>query len=173
MLIYAFHPCIKSPTPRSFAGLMELYEANYMQVMRLCSGLHNIPHKAISSIEGALDLHLLLLERCKYTTTILLTYYFQDPSGQLKPDPNLKVRIYHDARQAEVLSRSYRRLGIEVNTQDLQSESELISKWILKRFLYKWLGYCRYQGHSFPGETVYFEQSRGLMRDSGTLTDLS
>ena len=173
MLIYSFHPCIKSPAPRSFAGLMELYEANYMQVMRLCAGLDNIPHSAVSSIDGALDLHLYLLERCKYTTTISLTYYFQDHNGELKPDPNLKVRIYHDACQAEVLSRSFRRLGIQVNTQDVSSKSELISRWSLNRFLYKWLGYCRYQGHSFPEETVYFEQSRSFTRDTGMLTDLS
>ncbi len=173
MLIYASHPCIKSPAPRSFPGLMELYEANYMQVMRLCSGLPNIPHKAVSGVDGALDLHLHVLERSKYTTTILLTYYFQDRIGELKPDPNLKVRIYHDARQAEVLSRSYRRLGIEVNTHDLKHKSEVISKWVLNRFLYKWLGYCRYQGHSFPGEAVYLEQSRSLMQDTETLTDLN
>ena len=173
MLIYASHPCIKSPAPRSFPGLMELYEANYMQVMRLCSGLPNIPHKAVSGVDGALDLHLHVLERSKYTTTIFLTYYFQDRIGELKPEPNLKVRIYHDARQAEVLSRSYRRLGIEVSADDSKTQSEVINKWVLNRFLYKWLGYCRYQGHSFPGEAVYSEQSRSVMQDTETLTELN
>ena len=97
-----------APIPRTFAGLMELYEGNYMRIRRLCPGLDTIPYYAVSRVENTLDLHIQILDRCKYTTTILLTYYFQEGLGHWRPNPNLEVRVYHDARQAEVLSRSYR-----------------------------------------------------------------
>lgn len=137
---------------------MELYETNYIRMMCLCPDLHCIKHNVASSVDGALDLHLQLLERCKYTTTVLLTYYFQDDVDKLKPEPNLVIRIYHDARQAEVLSRSYRRVRMEVETSNSQGSRELTNKWVLNRFLYKWLGYCRFLGHSFRGECIGAKQ---------------
>ncbi|MEN8129112.1 MAG: DUF1249 domain-containing protein [Pseudomonadota bacterium] len=134
---------------------MELYEANYIQFRRLCPGLEHISRTSCSRVEGVLDLHLRLIERCKYTTTLCLTYHFQDGLEHIKPEPNLKVRIYHDARQAEVLNRFVRRSGIEVNTRDLsRRKSELSVRWSLNRFLYKWLGYCCHQGHRLAQQQV-------------------
>jgi uncharacterized protein YqiB (DUF1249 family) len=63
------------------------------------------------------------------------------------------VRIYHDARQAEVMSRSYRRLNREIRHCGVYPRGwELRRRWDLNRFLYKWLGYCCYQGHCFRHE---------------------
>jgi uncharacterized protein YqiB (DUF1249 family) len=150
MLFNSYCSRIKTPDPRTFAGLMELYEANYIRLRRLCPGLDTITETSFSKTEGALDLHLRLIERCKYTTTIYLTYHFCDSLGELRPEPNLKVRVYHDARQAEVMSRSYRRLGREIRSRGLSPRGlELRRRWDLNRFLYKWLGYCCYQGHCF------------------------
>ncbi len=147
---------IQSPKPRSFVGLMDLYETNYMRIRRLCPELHRSSKHVVSTVPGALDLHLKVIERCKYTTTVILTYYFQDDAGNCAPNPNLKVRVYHDARQAEVVSRCFRRLGIEIGKHDFAGESELINRWKLNRFLYKWLGYCRYQGHFFTPKASDF-----------------
>lgn len=155
MLPNVFCSRIRSPDSQTFAGLMELYEANYIQLRRLCPGLGQLSRVGCSRVEGALDLHLHLIERCKYTTTIGLTYHFQDSLERIKPEPNLKVRVYHDARQAEVLSRSSRRSGIEVKACGLsRKNSELSVRWSLNRFLYKWLGYCYYQGHRFAQQQV-------------------
>jgi hypothetical protein len=140
---------------------MELYETNYIRMMCLCPGLHGLTHNLVSSVDGALDLHLQLLERSKYTTTILLTYYIKDDLGRLKPEPNLVIRIYHDARQAEVLSRSYRRVRREIEASNSQGSPELNNKWILNRFLYKWLGYCRFQDHSFREKIICSTQRDG------------
>ncbi len=140
---------IDSPRPRTFAALMEMYEANYMRLRCLCPALDAMPDHAVSRVCGALDLHLEVLERCKFTTTLLLTYYFDDPAAGRRANPNLIVRIYHDAHQAEVLSRSCRREQDEVSVSRDATESALACKWKLNRFLYKWLGYCRHQGHRF------------------------
>ncbi len=131
-------------------GLMELYEINYMRFRRLCPGLNGIRCCAVSRIEGALDLHLRILERARYTTTLKLTYYLQDTQGYgFVPNPDLKIRVYHDARQAEVLSRSLRQIELHVHSPGLGMDTELALRWRLNRFLYKWLGYCRHQGHGF------------------------
>ena len=138
-----------APKPQSFAALMELYEANYIRLRQLCPDLHRIDGEAVSRIRCGLDLHLQVLENSPFTTTLLLTYYFDEPTGLRRPDPNLIVRVYHDAHQAEVLSRVCRDTGGRISARDGASDSALHCKWRLNRFLYKWLGYCRRQGHCF------------------------
>lgn len=151
MLLKEPSAVLTRPEPRSFAALMELYEANYMRLRCLCPGLSSIAHRAVSSVPGALDLHLEVLERSRYTTTLLLTYRFScEGEGPPRANPNLVVRLYHDARQAEVLSRSCRRSDREIRIEGLRWDSALACKWRLNRFLFKWLGYCLHQGHGFP-----------------------
>ena len=149
MLLEKTRPFSASPRPESFAALMELYEANYIRLRQLCPDLHRIEGEAVSRISGGLDLHLQVLENSRFTTTLLLTYYFPDEAGGLRADPSVVVRVYHDAHQAEVLSRVCRVQEATVSTRATPADSALMCKWRLNRFLYKWLGYCRRQGHCF------------------------
>lgn len=149
MLLTERYVCCEIPSPRSFAALMEMYEANYIRLRRLCPGLSSLGGQVVSRVHGALDLHLIVLERSRYTTTLALTYELMGECGELTADPNLVVRMYHDARQAEVLSRSSRREGGEISIEALRGHSALSAKWRLNRFLFKWLGYCLHQGHRF------------------------
>jgi len=149
MLREKTRPIIASPRPQSFAALMELYEANYIRLRQLCPDLHRIEGEAVSRVAGCLDLHLQVLEDSRFTTTLLLTYYFPDEAGGHRADPSLVVRVYHDAHQAEVLSRVCRVQDGRVSARDPIGDSALMCKWRLNRFLYKWLGYCRRQGHCF------------------------
>lgn len=127
--------------PRSFAGLMDLYEHNYMRLRRLAPDLE-IADEMISISPGHLDLHLSISERCKYTTMLRLTYQFQQAEGILF-QPDMHIRVYHDARIAEVQDR------LDRNQQRIVTGNSLELKWKLNRFLYKWLGYCHFQGHCF------------------------
>ncbi|HDP90359.1 MAG TPA: DUF1249 domain-containing protein [Thioalkalivibrio sp.] len=149
MLTEITRPQSLSPRPESFAALMELYEANYIRLRQLCPDLHRIDGEAVSRVSGCLDLHLQVLETSHFTSTVLLTYYFPDAAGGLRADPNVVVRMYHDAHQAEVLSRVCRVRDARVSAQASGMDSALLCKWRLNRFLYKWLGYCRLQGHCF------------------------
>ena len=138
-----------TPQPESFAALMELYEANYIRLRQLCPDLHRIEGKAVSRVRDCLDLHLQVLETSRFTSTVLLTYYLPDEAGGRRADPNVVVRMYHDAHQAEVLSRVCRVRDARVGVRQTGVDSVLLCKWRLNRFLYKWLGYCRLQGHCF------------------------
>lgn len=127
--------------PKSFAGLMDLYEQNYIRLRKIAPDL-SIADQMISSVEGHCDLFMSVRERCKYTTMLSMTYRFGQPGNYLF-EPDLHLKIYHDAKVVEVQHLHSRSQGLIV-VDDL-----LIRKWATNRYLYKWLGYCLYQGHYF------------------------
>jgi len=137
------------PSPNSFAGLMEMYEGNYMRLRKLLGEKDAIPEVALSSISKGMDLYLQVLEQTKYTSTIVLTYYFSDDQLEFLPYPNIKVRIYYDALQAEVMSQAYRHKNPDFHAFNHQMDPTLLKRWRMNRFLYKWLAFCDRQGHSF------------------------
>jgi len=141
----AIHPGVRA---RDLPGLMELYELNYIQLRRLIPDLDILPDRVVSQVQGALDLHLTIVERAPYTTTLRLTYRFEDESGSF-PAPDLVLRMYHDAQVAEVISRGRRRGRRGAEYDRFHQRYPLEKKWEVNRFLHKWLGYCLHQGHGF------------------------
>ncbi len=139
---------IPHPDPNTFAGLMEVYENNYIKIRKLCGNFDVLHDYSYSSVSKALDLHLKVIERTKYTITLNLTYRFiEHNDNQSKDLPNLQVRVYFDAMQAEVLHRDMKRVAT-----DHPEQSRLRNKWRDNRFLYKWLCFCIAQGHAFDEE---------------------
>ncbi len=136
--------------PRTLASLMDLQDSNFRRLSRLAPELRQMRGRFVSRVVGALDLHLTVLERFKYTTTIQLTYQFPSEDGPLL-EPDVAIRLYHDARLAEVVSavRRHRSRTSHHCHQRRRWASELEHKWEQSRFLQKWLGYCLRQGHLF------------------------
>ncbi len=130
---------------RSFSGLMDLYEQNYLRLRKLAPDL-SVADQMISSVAGHTDLYLSVRERCKYTTMLSMTYRFGEP-GDYVFEPDLHLRVYHDARVVEVELFHQRKHGWVFNGYSLQH------KWVMNRFLYKWFGFCVYQGHFFQPMT--------------------
>lgn len=131
----------RAANPRSFAALMELYEQNYIRLRNIAPDLE-VAEQMISSVPEHQDLYLSITRRCKYTTMLRLTYRFEDEAEVLF-EPDLHLKVYHDARVVEVQQLHSRRRG------SLYLADLLEQKWMMNRFLYKWLGYCLYQGHYF------------------------
>lgn len=141
-------PAHLNPRHASFAALMELYESNYLRLRRLCPNLDALTGNQVSRVSGASDLHLTVLERTPYTTKLLLTYEFG--SGERsRRQPDLIVRMFHDARQAEVIERYCRRRGEDLSLDARTGVPGLACRWRHNRFLFKWLGFCLAQGHRF------------------------
>ncbi len=136
--------------PRTLASLMELQDSSFRRLLRLAPRLREMRGDSISRVAGALDLHLSVIERFKYTTTILLTYEFAAGARALM-EPNITVRLYHDARLAEVVSdaRRHRSRTTQQCRRRGGPPTDLERKWEQNRFLQKWLGYCLRQGHLF------------------------
>lgn len=134
--------------PRNLAGLIDIYESNYHRIMRLVPEIDEMQGTTVSRVAGALDLYLTVLERFKYTTTIALTYQFEDQEEPIA-EPNARIRVYHDVRVVEVLSHHRRRRRQTMLRWQQGRMPELDRKWEMNRFLQKWLGFCLRQGHIF------------------------
>lgn len=147
-------PACHSPAPQSFAALMEMYEANYIRLRQLIPHILDWEGSAVSRVSGALDLHVRVLEQSRHTTTLWLSYEFGAECPDKHHKPDLVVRLYSDARQAEVLSRVCRLDEIDIRRQQGDLDTMLACKWRLNRFLYKWLGYCLRQGHKIPNPSA-------------------
>jgi len=133
---------------RTLAGLMSLYEENYVRMWRLLQGHEPAGRGAVSRTPGDLDLHLSVLERHRYTTTYHLTYYFTE-DGVLVPDPDLHVRVYRDARMAETVHCGRNSHLSFLRPYRLNAGSWLQRRWEMNLLLSKWLSYCIGKGHRF------------------------
>lgn len=139
-------------TPGTFAALMDLYERNYINMRRLIPDMPPASAMGISQVAGGLDLRLQMIERNRYTSELSLTYQFAQESGAILAEPNLRIRIYHDAQLAEVMAaypRHYTAFSADLLLAARPDSSQLRSRWQINRFLLKWLTYCLRQGHRF------------------------
>ena len=131
--------------PDSFVALMDMYEANYIRLRLFCGDIRNLPDESISTVVDGVPVLLKVLERSSHTTLLMLTYLFDQDDRR----PDLKIQIYHDSRQADVVSRNCRISGRDMRVWEKEFDSMLVCRWRLNRFLNKWLGYLDHQGHSF------------------------
>ncbi len=139
---------LSTASRRNFPGLMALYEENYMRLRRLVPRFDAIDGSAVSRVSGCIDLHVTIIERSRYTTTLHLTYRFADGDG-VRYEPDLRVRVQHDARTAEAMEVHMGR-----GRYHFDARRTLERSWERNRFLHKWLGYCLHRGHRFPGRST-------------------
>lgn len=101
-----------------------------------------------SRIEGCMTLELSDITHARYTSTFNLTYRFSSELRYAR-EPDLMLRLYHDARTCEVMSGL-----LPSRTDEDRRVRDLSNGYRLNRFVGKWLSYCGRQGHSFKGCTV-------------------
>jgi uncharacterized protein YqiB (DUF1249 family) len=141
---------------------MTLYESNFIKLTSLIESLGSLrpkrPKPAVSVSSDDCDLHLEPVAIERYTTTIKLTYWFTEPfdDGERRvADPDLTVRVYHDARLVEAVraaSTHHHRKLQELATQVWGGvhSLELDRRWRNNMMLNKWLDYLLDAGHRFP-----------------------
>ena len=133
--------------PGSFTGLMTLYESNYIKLSQLTTAFEWSGWSMVSTSARDKDLHAQLVRREPYTTTLKLTYWFEESGGVLVPDPDLILRVYHDARLAEAVSGRDRHTHHKLRELAGDSSSELDRRWRIYMMLNKWLDYLFDVGH--------------------------
>ena len=141
-------------------GYMAECDANYMRLMKLFPGMTDGGERRIGLCpDGEHVLRLIAREQTAYTTLLELSQGARDGGrdGWFKL-PILKLRLYHDARVAEVLSwegvRQIRPRYDYPNRQMYHQDEK--AQW--NRFLGEWLSHClKYGYHLEPlfGETPY------------------
>jgi uncharacterized protein YqiB (DUF1249 family) len=138
--------------PRSFVALMSLYESNYVRLSSLAGDLRAIADMRVSRVADDCDLRLSVLERSPYTTSLDLTYLFPEADG-CSTYPDLRVRVYHDARLVE--AQEWTPVTPIPHEHDVlrrlrgAAERELDQRWARNTMLNKWLEYCIDRGHGF------------------------
>ena len=144
--------------PRTFVALMGLYESNYVRfkwlthVPGLVGDLRTLDGTHCSSIAGDCDLLLSVTERTPYTSTVNLTYLFQQGAETVQY-PDMRVRIYHDAHLAEAQEWASAHSQHVLKALRIQAERELDQRWARNVMLNKWLEYCVERGHRFSSAT--------------------
>jgi uncharacterized protein YqiB (DUF1249 family) len=132
--------------PRSFVGLMSLYESNFLRLQRLIPELERLDGYYRSVVAGDCDLHLEIIERSRYTVTLSLSYFFYDDEQRIA-DPDMKVRAYLDGQLAEAMSMRGDHRHAELRRLWRVHGQGLDSKWRRNSVLNKWLEYLMDQGH--------------------------
>ena len=127
--------------PGTLSGLMNLFEANYRQLLQLIPDLdfkpgQQLPFKHAVSKSGT---------DTRYTATLHLTYWLDN--GQTA-DPDLTVRIYNDAALAETVD------GVRSRCAALRNIDPEQGGWNQRQYarnlmLSKWLEYLLENGHGF------------------------
>ena len=134
--------------PRSFAGLMTLYESNHARLRQLLGNLQHLPSGLVSSSPTDLCIHITRYERSRYTTRLRMTYWLPVHAAAV-PEPDLVLRIYHDARLVEAVSCCERLQPPVFQDTPLLRSTALPHRWSLNMLLNKWLEYCLDHRHRF------------------------
>jgi uncharacterized protein YqiB (DUF1249 family) len=133
-------------TPRSFVGLMSLYESNFLRLQQVIPEVERLDGYYRSSVAGDCDLHLEILDRSRYTLTLSLTYFFFD-EGLRVADPDMQIRVYFDGRLAEAMHFRGQHRHAALRRLAREHKEELNARWRRNCVLNKWLEYLMDQGH--------------------------
>jgi hypothetical protein len=148
---YIVPECIAQP--RSFGGLMALYEGNYIKLNGLITKLGQQSGQFMSYTANDCDLRLIIETRTRYTCLMRLTYLFP-VSGTTVADPDLCTKVYFDARMAEVRSWAKHHRHEVLRNLDHRYSRELDRRWSRNMMLSKWLDYLLDMGHAFPARQI-------------------
>ncbi|UHD15329.1 DUF1249 domain-containing protein [Thiocapsa bogorovii] len=129
---------------------MSLCEENFARLSRLVPDLAARPSGVYGSrCSDGVDLYLEIVDQAPFTTILRLTYLFP-VQGVTLPDPDARLRVYHDAGQVEVIDLRQTVLPLRADYR----APALAEKWQANVFIGKWLAYCLKQGRAFGQEPV-------------------
>lgn len=140
-----------NPVNKSFC-LQQLCESNYQKLLKLIPDLPGLQKTAIGFAPHHSTLYLELIDRAPHTMTVELSHCFDHEHHQLW-EPAVKIRVYLDARVAEVLS-DHVRCSVADVFKDPGLCGEIMNyKWRLNYFLQKWLDHCLKKQYLFRNDT--------------------
>lgn len=127
---------------------MTLYESNFIRLGWLVPGLRQLTGSLRSEVPGEPALELSVVEQCRYTTALQLTYLFADGAAVAR-EPELEIRVYHDARLAEACGTGVAPSHPRLRKLAAQVAVSRGTRWSCNMLLNKWLEYCVGSGHRF------------------------
>ncbi|MBA4503420.1 DUF1249 domain-containing protein [Marinobacterium marinum] len=122
-------------------------EANYLRLMKLLPDLDDCDRRDFQVVveNQRAVVSLVVDERFTYTTSVVVSQRYENASDWLTA-PKLVVRLYHDARVAEVICARQRRQLSGVYPYPNRQMRQPDEKAQLNAFLGEWLGHCLAHG---------------------------
>ena len=120
-------------------------DANYLRIMKLFPNLreNDVSVVGVMIADQTAEVSIAVLERSPYTTLIKLRQLPEAPWGA---SPMMTVRLYHDARNAEVVEYQRARHFKAVYAYPNDSMRQRDEKVQVNRFLGEFLSYCLTHG---------------------------
>jgi len=137
--------------PRLY-NMMQVYESNYRYLLQILPGMQEICGTVFSEFNGKPVLFVDVLEQCKYTSMLAVTHYFKIDNS-IVADMELKLRVYHDARVAEVTSYQHHAKLLPVYGYPNKKMYQPFEKKQVNLFLREWLVFCVRYGFQFENIT--------------------
>jgi uncharacterized protein YqiB (DUF1249 family) len=135
------------PHPGRFSYLMGLYGSNYWQLTRLFGPRELVTGCYRSPGNQGLPVRVDILERHPFTIELRISYeMLDDLTGQ--PDPSAHVRLFSDARMAEVTACYFGARLEDVLGRSAPAATVFRHRLQMNGFLAKWLDYLEQCGHS-------------------------
>ncbi len=126
--------------------LMVMYEENYQALARLVPDM-GVDTAMLSSSRDLPDLHMNVVQRGKYTLTIAFLHALD--GNEIVPDMYLTVKVYLDARVAEVLTYQNRSGFARIYTYPNNKIRYPIEKRRVNQFFSEWLAFCASKEYRF------------------------
>ena len=125
---------------------LSLYERNYYKLMDWLPDLNRRQGTQVFAVAGLSPIYIQVSEQNPYTTTIQINQNLEG-AGPWARTIAMKVRIYHDARVAEVIAcqgiHSFQPFYLYPNPKMLQT----YEKRRVNQFLGEWLSFCHLLRH--------------------------
>ena len=121
-------------------GFHALCEANYTRVLKLLPDIDEDSQSYEFGTEQEIQYRIRIVDASRYTTTLDVSQMSDSLPDWLKP--SMHVRLYHDARMAEVLSSqnvTAIKPSYDYPNQKMHQKNE---KEMINCFLAEWLLFC-------------------------------
>ncbi|MCF6235210.1 MAG: DUF1249 domain-containing protein [Gammaproteobacteria bacterium] len=132
---------------RRFYSWARVYEINHRLLLKLIPELKELPDEIFLLDGGSCTVAVSVVERCKFTTSITLSHDLKS-HDLFVINPSVKIRIYHDARLAEVVACQQDSKFFAVYPFILAKVPFQNEKRDVNLFLREWLNHCLAQGYT-------------------------
>ena len=124
----------------SYSNINNLFEVNFIKIMRLVPLLPSIKNDYIAKKNLLNEIHLICHNKSPYTGTYTLTHKIITQEKIINR-PDICFKIYFDAKLLEVISIC-KETRINNSHPLIDNCSDLTFQFELNLFMFRWLDYC-------------------------------